>query len=319
MDKAQFIKQELARLPLVTFDDKQAKILCPFHADHNPSLDVSLIKIVKNRGGQIKEFAVGSFSCWSCGAHGGWNKLAEKLGLSTWGKEEATSAIEKPRNSFDLFSHDLTSLTEQFLYQGYKKPVTEGPWKGAWRELSGSFLRNHGAEILWDKVDEAYRIYLPLIDLTGEIVGHIAARPDNSPIPDKRKYINSLHFPAKKYWYCLNYEINPKTVVIVEGPYDTLRFRSRGIPAIGALGVNQISDEKIMQIIAQGCRKVVLALDADEAGRQATVVFNQEFKKWGFEIIDLNLTQYCKTPTDKIDPGNCPEEAIQDLKSYLGI
>ena len=278
---------------------------------------MSLVKISKQREGQLKEFAIGSFSCWSCKEHGGWNKLASKLGLATWGKEESEQSAERPRDLFAQHSRELQQMSEQLEQAAYRKPVTEGPWQGGWRELTGPFLRLHGAEVLWDKKDEAYRIYLPLIDLTGRVVGHIAARPDNSPIEDRRKYINSFNFPAQKYWYCLNYEKAPKAVCVVEGPYDTLRFRSRGIPAIGALGVNQISDEKIMQVIAQGCRRVVLAMDADRAGREATLRFAEEFRKWSLEVIDLNLAQYRQTPDEKIDPGNCPEQAIRDLKNYL--
>jgi hypothetical protein len=64
----------------------------------------------------------------------------------------------------------------------------------------------------------------------------------------------------------------------------------------------------------------VLALDADRAGEDATRLFNAELTKWGFEVVDLGLKAYRKNPADdkeKIDPGDCPQEALDNLKRYL--
>ena len=313
MDKHSFVKNQLARLPEATFEERESKILCPFHNDSNPSLGVSLITIP----GKV---SIGGFSCWSCKAHGGWNDLATKLNaernlqLQLWDPKEAAKT---PDNAFFGLSKDLQEMIKRQNIQ-YRKPVTEGPWEGPWRGLSGSFLRSMGAEIYWDREYEEYRLYFPIHDIQNRLVGHVLARGENSDIPAKKKYLNSYGFDADKHWFGLSYEQAPKVVVVVEGPYDMLRFRSRGIPAIAALGAGQVSTAKVMQVLAKGCSHVVLAFDADDAGRKATFDANRQFSDAGFNVVDLNLSQYLASPEDKMDPGNCPEVVIEDLHRYLG-
>jgi DNA primase len=312
MDKASFVKNQLAGIPEATFDDKECKILCPFHDDGNPSLGVSLIAIP----GKV---AAGGSYCWSCQKGSGWNELAAKLnatrnlGLEFW---DAKESAKTPENAFHSLSKDLQQLVKRQSIQ-YRKPVTEGPWEGTWRGLTGSFLRSVGTEIYWDREFEEYRLYLPIHDIQNRLIGHVLARGENSDIPNKKKYLNSYGFDADKYWYCLNYERAPKALVIVEGPYDTLRFRSCGIPAIGALGAGQISSTKVIQVLAKGCRNIVLVLDADEAGRKATSEFNRQFSEAGCNVVDLNLSQYLTNPEEKMDPGSCPDVVIEDLRRYL--
>jgi DNA primase len=311
MNKVNFIRHQLAKLSVVDFSDNdEAKILCPFHNDSNPSLGIALI----NKPGKV---SVGGFSCWVCSAHGGWNKLAERLGLEQW---ETKKYENQPENEFANLRRDIEQYEKQQQFVQYEKPPTEGPWEGGWRGLTGSFLRSVGCESYWDRINEEYRLWFPLLDLDQRIVGHIAARGENSDIPDEFKYLNSKGFPAQKYWYGLNYETAPRWIVPVEGPYDCLRFRSVGIPAVAVLGLGQLTDVKVLQILSQGCTRVLLALDGDQAGRDATPEYAQKFKSFGCEVQDVNLTRYLSDPNDadaKIDPGSCPEEAIRDIKAFL--
>ena len=55
--------------------DNEARICCPWHDDHDPSLSINLDP---DRAG------LGVFNCLSCPASGNWNKLAEKLGLASF-------------------------------------------------------------------------------------------------------------------------------------------------------------------------------------------------------------------------------------------
>jgi DNA primase len=314
--KKDFVKAQLAKVPGIEWGEKEAKIRCPFHDDHNPSLGVSLVNVP----GKV---SVGGFNCWSCPeGHGGWNKLAERLNalyhldLKLWDPKVNEN---DPDNHFIGLSEDLDQLSKLLFKKTYVKPATEGPWEGPWRGFTGSFLRSVGAEIIWDKEYEEYRIWLPVYDLKQNLIGDIKARGDNSDIPAKAKYKNSYDFPSKRTWYCLNFEKNPKTLVICEGPVDALRLRSHGIPAISCLGTKTLTEMKIMQLLAVGCRKIILALDGDAAGREFTPKFYAEFKRFGFEVVDLNLSRYIQPGQDKIDPGDAPLEVIQDLKAYLEL
>jgi DNA primase len=308
VDKAQFVREQLSRLPQVEFSDRQAKILCPFHDDKTPSLDVSLITVE----GKV---SIGGFNCWSCRTHGGWNKLASKLGLDAW---DAERTAQTPYNAFSVLAQDLDRKAEASIREPYAKPPTE-PWRGSWRGLSGAFLRQHGAQNYWDRKASEYRIWLPIHDIRNRLVGHVAARLPGSEIPDKLKYLNSEDFPAAKIWYCLNYEKAPRSVVVVEGPYDTLKFRFLGFPAVGQLGVGQLTIEKANQLVAKGVQQVVLAYDADRAGRDATPESAKLFKSLGLQVVDLNLSRYLKEGQTKLDPGECEEgdEVVQDLRAFL--
>lgn len=309
MTKAELVRSELAKLPQVEFTEDEAIVLCPFHSDHNPSLRVSLIEKIRQKQGTTKKITPGNFYCWSCGAGGGWNNLAGKLGFQQWDQKEAENTPTDP--FWGLHREHEVMGKGTFVY---RKPATDGPWEEPWKGFPVKFMLEYGAESLWDHKDEAYRILLPVHDIDGEMVGHVGARPDNSTIPDKRKYVNSFQFPSEKTWYCLNRNAGLNVAVIVEGPSDTLRFRYHGIPAIGCFGVSTLTEAKVFKILAMGIQKIVLCLDGDEAGRNAVPYFTGEFKKQGLTIADMDLTQY---GTGKIDPGNAPIEAINDLKHFL--
>jgi hypothetical protein len=54
----------------------QARVVCPFHADHSPSCDVNLAKNV--------------FFCRSCGAKGGYLDVVIRAGFASTRREAAT-------------------------------------------------------------------------------------------------------------------------------------------------------------------------------------------------------------------------------------
>lgn len=310
MTKDQLVREELAKLAQVEFTEDEAIILCPFHDDHHPSLRVSLIERVrKKQNGTLKTVTPGNFWCFACKSGGGWNNLAAKLNLQGWDTKEAANT---PSDPFWSLAKQLEALQEApFIY---RKPATDGPWEEPWRGLPVAFMRQYGAESLWDSKDEDYRIYLPVHDINQKLIGHVGARPENSTIPDKRKYINSYLFPKESNWYLLNTIVPTDRAVIVEGPFDTLRFRHQGIPAIGAYGVSDCYPEKVMQLLASGINRVVLCLDGDEAGRVAVPFFTQALQSQGIKVADMDLRAY---GTDKIDPGNAPDDVARDLKHFL--
>lgn len=316
MTKAELVKNELAKLPVVEFIEDEAIILCAWHDDHHPSLRVALTeRIRKKPNGQMKTVTPGNFFCFSCKAGGGWNSLAEKLNLQGWDSKEAENT---PSDPFWALSKQIAVLGEAPFV--YRKPATDGVWDLSWRGLPSAFMQMHGAESLWDNKDEDYRIYLPVHNINQKLIGHVGARPENSTIPDKRKYINSYQFPKESNWYLLNTIVPTDKAVIVEGPFDTLRLKYHDIPAIGAYGVSDCYPEKVFQLLASGIRKVVLCLDGDQAGRAAGPLFTSALQNSGIVVADMDLTRYKKNPDDddeKIDPGNAPDEVIRDLKHFL--
>ena len=69
-EKIKTILMQKAQRPQVK--DKSVFICCPFHGESTPSCAVTVFS---------DKYLPGTFHCFGCGKSGGWNTLAEKLGL----------------------------------------------------------------------------------------------------------------------------------------------------------------------------------------------------------------------------------------------
>ena len=278
-------------------------ICCPFHQDTNPSLGIVLED-------KKKKYPPGTFNCWSCSTSGSWNKLAEKLGLNPISQK----VILERDPFYDLSdSLELGVINEQ---QALPKGLL--PWEGKWRGLPQKFLAHVNAKKFWDNKFSAYRIVFPVYNY-GELRGYIAARTSKA-IPKRAKYMNASGPWAKTSWFGLDYPSNSKkikkiydryfgSICLVEGPNDALTCLYHGIPALALMGTKNWGEIKSSLLVGAGFKKVVLFLDGDSSGREATRKINVALRKH-FKVKIYRLP-------DDLDPGNCGKEHLDKLKLLL--
>jgi DNA primase len=245
---------------------KDVAILCPFHLDSNPSLQVSLEH--------------GGFICRSCHERGNFVKLIAKLADLEY--ETAFSLIKK-NTPLDIIVEQLSREFEdreqeeedKFIdYKTFSKTfpsVDEIPEAVAYLEGRGIF--DH---LLYDQFDlrfgvvgrYANRIVLPICDREGCLISFTARSIFSGVVPKTKK---AKSHPIKTTLYGL-YELlqDRKTsklpyVVLVEGEFDCLYLQQYGICALSTMGTSELSDAQ-KALLLSTTNKIYICYDSDKAG-----------------------------------------------------
>ena len=108
-----------------------------------------------------------------------------------------------------------------------------------------------------------------------------------------------LYLPGsemKKWVYGFGlYPKAPKTAILVEGVKDVLTIMGFGFFALGIFGT-KMSKEKINMLLKNGIQRVIISLDSDDAGNEASKKIEKEMSNY-FEVFKINLPQG-KDPND---------------------
>lgn len=138
------------------------------------------------------------------------------------------------------------------------------------------------------------RVMFPVIDLTGNVVAFSGRRlKDNG---DPRKYVNTtdtLVFKKSKVLFAMNLAKNSlarsREIILAEGQMDAISMHQAGFDnAVAALGT-ALTEEHI-KIMSNYADSVVIAYDADEAGRKATQRAIGLFRNSPLSIKVLDMT-----------------------------
>jgi DNA primase len=96
--------------------------------------------------------------------------------------------------------------------------------------------------------------------------------------------------------------------VLVESPLDAVRLFGAGIPAVASLGAWVSRDQ--VTLMARCFSYVILALDNDKAGKEATAIVKPMLKKQGCAAIDWDYTGLVDADGDPAkDVGDVPDDA----------
>ncbi|MEK7458270.1 MAG: DNA primase, partial [Patescibacteria group bacterium] len=119
------------------------------------------------------------------------------------------------------------------------------------------------------------RVMFPLTDTLGKVVGFSGRVLD--PKAKEAKYINSpetqlYHKSELLFGYSILKPIIKKEeeVFVVEGELDALSSYQAGVKNVVAIKGSALSDQQ-MRLLSRTAKRVVLALDADNAGVEATI------------------------------------------------
>ena len=325
------VVSELSSLPTKkTIGRNYSVIICPFHADTSPSA-----RVLHYPDGQ----GSGSMKCYACGARASWNQLATALGLKKYGKRDAA------QDTMDVPITDLDALDDTFLKETSKEDIKlyslldekhqqrAGLVSGKWRGYKLEFLESLDIQLCRVVKTGRYYVYLP-ININGATKGYIKAqitKPADKRIPS---YINSKGGWSHKYGLfpfdpavAMMNEFGLTTIVLVEGPRDALRLIRFGIPAVCIMGTQSWGNAKMKKLINAGVLTIVLMMDGDKAGRDASkriysgvgpngdVVANPLHDH--FNVKRVRLWNVESANEKKYDPGNCPREILVQVYNLL--
>ena len=296
-----FIEAELGKIGLETHKtSNNIMIPCPFHKETHPSLSVSL-------GGN---FVAGGWHCLGCHESGSWNKLAKRLGLRLWGKEESEQSnyvITTKAQVKDELKEDKLKLSK--WTDEYK-----------WKRFNASFLKKFGARLLYDFMYKAHFLYLPITYLN-EQYGYCKVRLSDDVVAPKYWFnakLNKVLFPID---YIIQ-DVVTDCVVLVEGMADALRLLKYNIPALALLGVvlTPFMEEQLENLAV---KNIILCLDSDDPGRNAVFGYvtesGKEIEGLASKLESLGYNVYLlllpkpEDGTDKYDPDNMPIKYVRCL------
>jgi hypothetical protein len=314
--------------------DGSMMILCPFHAEKTPS-------------GRIyfgpNTFSPGMFKCYGCGAKARWDDVAPKIGLKPF-----YSGPPREEHSMDLFMQKgMAALTKTERYRKDRFKFWPLPANKKWRGVPTNLLIELGGRMCYKWSDEFKQwgitkyIYLPVI-INGEQHGFFRARlkKDTSDKKLASYYLaagNGSGWSSSHGLWPFDYAIDmmvslrSRTIVLVEGQRDALRLLTLGIPAMCIFGTQSWSDNKAKLLEIMGVDRVVLLMDGDDAGIEATTKLRPLLRQM-FELSVIRLWAIKGSPyiqfkdepepskaakaagVELWDPGNAPTQLIHRIK-----
>jgi DNA primase len=317
-------------IPLIK-KGKDYKCVCPFHDDHSPSMSISetkqiykcfscnnagnvftfvenyehvnfleAVKIVADKIGYHLDGSVTSnestkfakeYKIMELATMFYQNNLNTASGLTAKAYLAKRGLTDETIKDFKigLSLDEATALTELLLKKGYELNT-----------LSDLGLTNLADTKYYDAFTR--RITFPISDINGHVVGFSCRiyRDDNTA-----KYINTKEtYLYKKGNNLFNYSLakpaskKNKALIIVEGQMDAIRVYAAGFQNVIALMGTALTKEQIA-LIKNLRVKVILCLDGDDPGRDATILDGDLLTNAGIKVEVIRLSDY-KDPDEYI-------------------
>lgn len=317
----------------------ELRCMCPFHqSDNSQTLRINL--------NSSHSLGIGFFKCYSCGAKGHFNKLAEKLGADLVLGEvnpEIRNILRPVRvNAYDYFGapkHNMVDLPANFAWDRGKGIVISGKafnivgarlWHtraAVWqseevttvvvdehgnktKKVSHKIIKGADGKPILDHWHPEERIWMPVLD-RNEPVAHVAALLGER-FWFSKKYLNSKGEWPKRYLWPLEQVMRAmherRFIVVVEGPADALRLIDNGIPAIANLGVSAWTAAKA-EILSAHYNRVFVCMDPDSAGAAAQKAVAESFRGM--------IPTRCLRLPPKTDPASFTEQQMQSFKRLI--
>lgn len=281
-------------------DPQQQKMLCPFHDDHKPSLNVNVTK--KN------------FHCFPCGAKGNvvdfvaqmeqiqkddirkaFVLTAEICGVETSAltgktKSKKISPLERVKsrqngNSGEPIGKVVRSTDTSPDAENDANPVSAAPkdFEPYTRELplerDHPYLASRAIDPeTAEKFDIGYckagfqkgRVAIRLHDPEGNPLGYGGRWAEDEPPEDTPRYLLPKHFPKEHVLYNAHrLPADCEEVVLVESYWSVFRLNALGVPAVSTMGW-ALSEEHCAILRRRGIGAVVVLFDGDDAGRKGS-------------------------------------------------
>lgn len=291
------------------FGDKYAMLLCPFHADTNPSLSLNL--------------DTGWFQCFAghCRESGSFQELlAEYEGTSV---DNIRVSDFSPRPS-ELRERVLRSLEAQYHGQEF---LNARQFKAAFKPIKGTpgerYMRSRGIPreyqrwfgLRWGSSGKYVdRVVIPTQDDFGRLVSYTGRhiRLQGQGKVRRRGATEGVLFGL---WHILRCTEPRFPVVLVEGEVDAMYLQVHGVPAVSPFGTRPLTRRQIA-VLRRYASYAAFAYDGDDAGRKA--VFGGYTESGEFQVGNLaKVKPYLKSLVreipDERDPNELDAEEIYEL------
>lgn len=254
------------------------KVLCPFHADRNASLQVNKEKCF--------------WFCYGCQAKGGTLELVKRFNpewsdlrcitfvtkLAKKQKVPYNNIINNIYNNTDSVKNvsflESVKLSKQYYDTlpsvDWYKPGNNKANEEEARECKTYMLaRNFNCRILTKagakpSLNPKYPICIPLLE-NGKFMGYVM-RTFDKEIEQQRKYMYNRGFKRERT-LAGNFS-KRKPVLLVEGYLDCLKAQQFGIKNVVAILGWKISQTQIKKLVRYEVPMVICGLDGDEAGNK---------------------------------------------------
>lgn len=155
----------------------------------------------------------------------------------------------------------------------------------------------------------ADRITFPIRNAMGQVIGFSARKVKEETFGGK--YINTPETPLFKksqvlfgLSYCREQIMKQGRVILVEGQIDALRLIHAGFTyTVAGLGT-AVGEGHVQELVRLGVKQAILAFDADEAGRGASVKVGHLLQKRGLEVLVLSLPEGKDPDTVLLEQGS---------------
>lgn len=170
---------------------------------------------------------------------------------------------------------DWSSLTDYFVSFGISKDLLL---------TAGLSSKSEKKDRYYDRFRD--RLMFPIFDVMGNVIAFGGRRISNDD--SQPKYINSAETPVYtkgKHLYGLNFarKSGSKRVIIVEGYMDCIALHQKGIDwAVASLGTALTQNQA--RLLKKYFDEVIIAYDADAAGKDATVRGMDILAATGFRV-----------------------------------
>lgn len=299
------------------FEDQELyKIVCPFHGDLNPSMQINLNKSF--------------FYCYGCGIHGStfelvkafeptlntfevYRKVAEIVKGNTGPKNVAASA--EPSFKSKVSYREGIELARDFYYNlpktnwfkvdedafGIKMYMNK-------RGFKTSTLNKAQAKATYNKL---YPIVFPMFD-NGVFRGYVM-RTNDPNVEGERKYMYNKGFKRR---ITLPGDYKYHTVVLVEGFLDMLKAKQIGIKYVVAVLGWKLTGEQLEKLKKAGVKTIICALDNDDAGNKG---YKYLKRVCSINKLKLHRLRYPKSMKDMGDVSEATAERIvNQIHSFGG-
>jgi len=312
------IMEEIEKIPgYVKHKANGVEIVCPFHEDSNPSLGINTSLEAKVK--------VGTFNCWSCGAKGGWNKLAAKLDLrqvKEWQFFDGSTAGQRARFERKKKERENTNNRSiKRLHEELGGSVIPWPKEKDWRGYPGAMIERVQGQMFSEEMREDVMLALPIY-INGRYRGGVKALMEKQETG--LSYINTkgdwvMDYGLLGYDFIRKHKLfGCQAVVLCEGPRDWLRLVLNKIPACAILGAKMFSERKRILLQGLGISKVYTLTDNDKAGRKMAAMIGEICEgHLDFEELKLPVKYDKDGNLIKLDPDAAPQKIIDKVKAIV--